>query len=315
MLPPKQRVVDPRHIRVPPQPQPGVLPSVGRALGCPPSVPPTPAERLILPSPHVKFPQFRSVQSFVRDTYKSASRTTRLTTLTAAAALAAVGAGLSASPAMAATGGLATVMARPGGQSRWPAEPRRRHGTRAVRRGDRPDHRRPAAHASPVARAVALAPVAPVALAPHQLPAQTPKQPVVRIRVATATNKAPHQAAPASHGAAQHSASSNQQHSQHQVQPARPFLIYDSVTPTAIPPHRMVATYATGGYAVPASQVAGRGRVLWIDTGRDPKPGRWTSSSGDATPWIAASSAWHELSATPAAVAPSTRCASRSGRP
>ena len=162
----------------------------------------------------------------------------------------------------------------------------------------------PAAHASsPAAQAVAPALVAP-ALAPHQLPAQTPKHPVVRIRVATATNKAPHQAAPASHGAAQHSASSHQQHSQHQVQPARPFLIYDSVTPTAIPPHRMVATYATGGYAVPASQVAGRGRVLWIDTqGTDPKAAALDVEPGDATPSIAASWAWHKLSATPAAVA------------
>jgi hypothetical protein len=46
---------------------------------------------------------------------------------------------------------------------------------------------------------------------------------------------------------------------------ARPYQIYDSVTPTAIPAGRNVATYADGPYAASPSAVAGRGRVLWID--------------------------------------------------
>jgi hypothetical protein len=43
-----------------------------------------------------------------------------------------------------------------------------------------------------------------------------------------------------------------------QAAPARPYLIYDSVLPTAIPANNMVATYATGPYAASPSQVAGR---------------------------------------------------------
>ena len=84
----------------------------------------------------------------------------------------------------------------------------------------------------------------------------------------------------------------------------RPYLIYDSVTPSAIPPHQVVATYATGGYAVAASQVAGRGRVFWIDTqGSDPAAAALDVEPGDATPSIAATWAMHKLSQSPGAVA------------
>ncbi len=89
----------------------------------------------------------------------------------------------------------------------------------------------------------------------------------------------------------------------HAAKPARPFLIFDSVTPSAIPAHHMIATYATGGYAVPASQVAGR-QVLWIDTrGTDPAAAALDVEPGDATPSVAAQWAWHKLSATPGTVA------------
>jgi hypothetical protein len=52
---------------------------------------------------------------------------------------------------------------------------------------------------------------------------------------------------------------------------AKPYLIYDSVDPQAIPAGQVVATYSTGAHPVPASAVAGRRRVIWIDTlGTDP---------------------------------------------
>lgn len=65
----------------------------------------------------------------------------------------------------------------------------------------------------------------------------------------------------------------------------------------------MIATYATGGYAVPAAQVAGR-QVLWIDTrGTDPAAAALDVEPGDATPSVAAQWAWHKLRATPGSVA------------
>jgi hypothetical protein len=66
---------------------------------------------------------------------------------------------------------------------------------------------------------------------------------------------------------------------------AQPYLIYDSVTPTSIPAHQQVATYADGAYAASSSSVAGRGNVLWIDTnGSDPKANALDVEPGDATP-------------------------------
>ncbi len=83
----------------------------------------------------------------------------------------------------------------------------------------------------------------------------------------------------------------------------RPYLIYDSVTPGSIPAHHLVATYATGGYAVPAAQVAGR-RVLWIDTnGSDPRASALDIEPGDATPTMAAAWVRAKLSANPHALA------------
>jgi hypothetical protein len=90
---------------------------------------------------------------------------------------------------------------------------------------------------------------------------------------------------------------------QHAAQPARPYLIYDSVTPTSIPAGHIVATYATGGYAVPPAQVAGR-HVLWIDTtGGDPTAGALDVEPGDATPAQAATWVQSKLSAHPNALA------------
>ena len=85
---------------------------------------------------------------------------------------------------------------------------------------------------------------------------------------------------------------------------ARPYQIYDSVTPSAIPAHHNIATYADGGYAVSPAQVAHRGHVLWIDTnGADPHAAALDVEPGDATPAMAATWAWHKLHAAATSVA------------
>ena len=101
-------------------------------------------------------------------------------------------------------------------------------------------------------------------------------------------------AAPAKAKAAAHKA----------AKPAGPYQIYDSVTPSAIPAHARIATYADGGYAVAPAQVAHRGHVLWIDTnGADPRASALDVEPGDATPAMAATWAWHKLHAAASSVA------------
>jgi hypothetical protein len=143
-------------------------------------------------------------------------------------------------------------------------------------------------------------------LDPHQVPAQTPKS-AAPAGQATAVVNSGQQAASVGHGAAQPPAPA-QQPAQPQPQPPapqpQPYLIYDSVTPSAIPPHQAVATYATGGYAVPAANVANRGRVLWIDTrGTDPGAQALDVEPGCATPATAATWASARLTAQPHVVA------------
>jgi hypothetical protein len=87
------------------------------------------------------------------------------------------------------------------------------------------------------------------------------------------------------------------------ARPAAPYLIYDSVLPTAIPAKNMVATYATGPYAASPSQVAGR-QVMWIDVyGTDYEASALDVEPSDATPDQAASWAYHRLSLHPNAIA------------
>jgi hypothetical protein len=87
--------------------------------------------------------------------------------------------------------------------------------------------------------------------------------------------------------------------------PAPPYLIYDSLTPGAIPASAgVVATYGDGAGAVPASEVAGRKSVLWISvTGQDTAASVIDVEPGNASPAVAASWAWQRLSANPQAVA------------
>jgi hypothetical protein len=88
-----------------------------------------------------------------------------------------------------------------------------------------------------------------------------------------------------------------------QAKPPAPYLIYDSVVPTAIPANNMVATYATGPYAASPSVVAGR-QVMWIDVyGTDYGASALDVEPSDATPDQAAAWAYHRLSLHPSELA------------
>ena len=95
------------------------------------------------------------------------------------------------------------------------------------------------------------------------------------------------------------------QHLARPAAPASPYLIYDSVTPSAIPATQgTVAAYSDGPHPTPASEVTGRKSVLWISiTGRDYDATVIDVEPGNATPAAAASWAFHRLSASPHAVA------------
>ncbi len=97
--------------------------------------------------------------------------------------------------------------------------------------------------------------------------------------------------------------------------PTKPYLMYDSVTPSAIPSGKVAAAYATGGYAASASQLKGHGSVVWIDTnGSDPKASALDVEPGDATPTQAATWAKSGSATTRRLWPASTRCV-RSGAP
>ena len=86
--------------------------------------------------------------------------------------------------------------------------------------------------------------------------------------------------------------------------PARPYQMYDSVTPSAIPGGKAVATYADGPYAASPAQLHGK-NVTWIDTnGTDPAGATVLDvEPGDATPAGAATWASHRLDTHPHATA------------
>jgi len=157
------------------------------------------------------------------------------------------------------------------------------------------DQLAPRAHlpVAPIAKPAPDGPLSLVARPSTAAPQKLPALPVARTGVANVSKNAAPPAAPA----------------QPTPPPApppapKPYHFYDSVTPQMIPSGQQVATYATGGYAVPASQVAGRGNVLWIDTrGTDPAAQALDVEPGDATPAIAASWAFQKLHGAPGAVA------------
>jgi hypothetical protein len=86
--------------------------------------------------------------------------------------------------------------------------------------------------------------------------------------------------------------------------PAEPYTFYDSVVPGAIPAGQQVATYATGPYAASPSDVAGRGKIMWIDvTGTDYNANALDVEPTDATPTMAADWAYHRLLEHPHGIA------------
>ena len=86
--------------------------------------------------------------------------------------------------------------------------------------------------------------------------------------------------------------------------PTRPYTIYDSVTPGALPSSQPAAVYADGAYAASSSQVAGHHSVLWIDTnGSDPNANVLDVEPGDATPAGAATWVQAHLAKQPHSVA------------
>lgn len=83
--------------------------------------------------------------------------------------------------------------------------------------------------------------------------------------------------------------------------PEQPLQFYDSVIPWAIPAGNVIATYATGRYAVMSGTVAGR-PTIWIDTqGSDPGASVLDVEPGDATPARAAIWAAQKLAQDPSA--------------
>jgi hypothetical protein len=142
------------------------------------------------------------------------------------------------------------------------------------------------------------APAAKTTAAAHPAHATAPAKPAAKARPAAAKKPA----APARPAAAKKPAAPARPAAP--KPPGRPYLIYDSVTPTAIPAHHEVATYATGGYAVSPTQVAGRRHVLWIDTtGSDYMANALDVEPGDATPQMAANWAYHRLAQDPKRIA------------
>jgi hypothetical protein len=84
---------------------------------------------------------------------------------------------------------------------------------------------------------------------------------------------------------------------------ARPYSMYDSTTPSAIPSGQPAASYVNGSYAASPSQMNGHS-VVWIDTnGSAPaKASALDVEPGDATPAGAATWAKARLAANPHAV-------------
>lgn len=86
--------------------------------------------------------------------------------------------------------------------------------------------------------------------------------------------------------------------------PAKPYTIYDSISPGTLPAGQPAAVYANGAYAVSPSKMAGHQSLLWIDVwGTNPSADVIDVEPGDATPAGAAHWVQQRLSAKPHAVA------------
>lgn len=125
----------------------------------------------------------------------------------------------------------------------------------------------------------------------------------------------PAHAGPAGHGSGAHVTltvhprGGQQQHAPaqglaKQLTPARPYTMYDSTTPSAVPAHQPIAVYSTGSYAASPNQLGSAGPVTWIDTtGSNYHASVLDVEPGDATAQQAASWAFHRLQANPSGVA------------
>jgi hypothetical protein len=111
---------------------------------------------------------------------------------------------------------------------------------------------------------------------------------------AAAAKHAPAKPAPAKHKAKKAAAKKK----------AYQYPIYDSVTPSALPHHKVAAVYANGAYRASYREVAGQKSVLWIDTnGSNPGATVLDVEPGDATPHGAAVWVQHRLAKHPNSVA------------
>jgi hypothetical protein len=136
----------------------------------------------------------------------------------------------------------------------------------------------------------------------HAGPRKTPaSQPIRPPSVLRSSQRPPHKAAAVG---ARPGHPVARAHAVARARQAQSYLIYDSVSPAAIPAHHVIATYADGPHPVPHSEVAGRGPVLWIDVdGTDPAAPVLDVEPGCATPAVAASWVVRRLTAEPHAVA------------
>jgi hypothetical protein len=128
-----------------------------------------------------------------------------------------------------------------------------------------------------------LARTGPLPASPHRQPAR----PAARPAASPATQPAA-TASPASSASPTPSSSPS-------AGPSKPYYFYDSVEPQTVPANAIVGTYSSGARPVPASAVAGRKQVLWIDTlATDPAgSGALDVEPGCATPaqvpgWVSA---------------------------
>jgi hypothetical protein len=120
----------------------------------------------------------------------------------------------------------------------------------------------------------------------------------------TAAHAAAGHRAPAHHATTPKHASTTPKHGTTAVKPASkpagPTVIYDSVTPSAIPAGKAVAAYSNGTYQASPAQVAGHGKVLWIDVhGSNTSADALDVEPGDATPASAAAWASAKLTKDP----------------
>ncbi len=140
-----------------------------------------------------------------------------------------------------------------------------------------------------------LASPAPVPAGSHPVPAASPRQPAPSQPSASPSTSAT---------PGQQPGNSVQSGNSRQAAPQKPYQFYDSVEPQDIPAGQNVATYATGPFSVSQAEVAGRGKVFWIDTnGTDPNADALDTEPGDATPAMAASWAYRRLKAHPNSLA------------